>query len=238
MPNATIPVLSIILDGMCNIPYYTRLLSLGILFFLWTVFPSITITALAGPIMMLIMFMCLLSTPHSLIPPLSIASAKSLSDAKHRHSWMYLARVEFLVVNIREVICLFGYCCEEINMFTTVVDIDTTQHNLSYPVHTQTVCMIHLHWEHWFHSLHIIIHLYLVYPFITSFPMDNRFAAMSSLAIQTSPFWSGRCFELLSYSQLIMAWLNVVPPQWIFIVDLSLSLIDCKRSLLLKKWMV
>ena len=78
--NVTIPYLSIILGGMSVI----KLLFLGILFFFWTVFSSIT--ALAGPNMMLAIFMCLLSTPHFLTPPLLVASAKSMSDGRHRYS--------------------------------------------------------------------------------------------------------------------------------------------------------
>ena len=89
--KVTIPYLLVIPSGMCVI----RLLSLDILFFCWTIFPSIA--ALAGPSTMLAIFICLLSTPHSLIPPLSIASAKSLPDGKHRHSLIYLATSALLL---------------------------------------------------------------------------------------------------------------------------------------------
>ena len=52
-PNVTIPYLLMILGGMSVI----KLLSLGILLFLWTVFPSTT--ALAGLKMTLAISMCL-----------------------------------------------------------------------------------------------------------------------------------------------------------------------------------
>ena len=79
IPNVTFPYLSMILGGM----FVIKLLSQGILFFLCTVFPSTAVWA--GPKMTLAILTCLLSIPHSLIPPLSITSARSTLDGRHRH---------------------------------------------------------------------------------------------------------------------------------------------------------